>query len=136
MHTFPPLFSDPLKYLLTSGAPIQIVAFSLGLTVILTEAEAGKLKDVFEAIRLAPSAVNKQPWRIVICGNKVHFYEKRSKGYVNEVGWDIQKIDMGIALCHFEVMAKECGLDVFLTIEEPSIPMQDEMQYIATYTIK
>lgn len=102
----------------------------------LTEAEAGKLKDVFEAIRLAPSAVNKQPWRIVICGDKVHFYEKRSKGYVKEEGWDIQKIDMGIALCHFEVMAKECGLDVFLTIEEPSIPMQDEMQYIATYIIK
>ena len=102
----------------------------------LTEAEAGKLKDVFEAIRLAPSAVNKQPWRIVVCGNKVHFYEKRSKGYVKEEGWDIQKIDMGIALCHFEIVAKECGLDAFFTIEDPSIPMQDEMQYIATYTIK
>ena len=101
----------------------------------LTEADAGKLKEVFEAIRWAPSAVNKQPWRIVVCGNKVHFYEKRSKGYVKEEGWDIQKIDMGIALCHFEVMAKECGLNVSFTIEDPSIFMQDELQYIATYTI-
>ncbi|MBR0136207.1 MAG: nitroreductase, partial [Clostridia bacterium] len=72
----------------------------------LTKDATGAFADALEAVRLAPSAVNKQPWRIVLSGNKAHFYEKRSRGY-NDGEWDIQKIDMGIALCHFEVAAKE-----------------------------
>ena len=93
---------------------------------------AVRLADVLEAVRLAPSAVNKQPWRVVICGDKAHFYEKRSKGYVSPDGWDIQKIDMGIALSQFELMAKECGFDVSIDVNDPSLPGQGELQYIAT----
>ena len=101
----------------------------------LTEEKAGKLKDVLEAVRWAPSAVNKQPWRAVVSGDKVHFYEKPSKGYVSENGWDIQKIDMGIALCHFELAAKECGLDISFEISEPEIPAREDMHYIATFHV-
>ena len=39
----------------------------------------GNLNDALEMVRWAPSAVNKQPWRIVLDGNKVHFYKKGSK---------------------------------------------------------
>lgn len=102
----------------------------------LSESGAGKLLEAFEAVRLAPSAVNKQPWRCVRCGDKVHFYEKRSKGYVSEDGWDVQKIDIGIALCHFELAAKECGLDVSPEIAGPAVPVPEDMQYIATYLLK
>ena len=101
----------------------------------LTEESAGKLADVLKAVRLAPSAVNKQPWRIVVCGDKVHFYEKRSKGYVSENGWDIQKIDMGIAVCHFELAAGECGLSISFGICDPGLPIRDDTSYIATYTL-
>ena len=102
----------------------------------LTEEKAGKLSGVLEAVRLAPSAVNKQPWRVVLRGDKAHFYEKRSKGYVSGDGWDIQKIDMGIALCHFELAAKEGGIDVSFEIIDPGIPLQDNMQYIASFEVK
>ena len=102
----------------------------------LTEDSAGRLFEAFEAVRLAPSAVNKQPWRAVCCEGKVHFYEKRSKGYVSGNGWDLQKIDMGIALCHFELAARECGLEVSLEIADPAVPAPDNMQYIATYLLK
>ena len=102
----------------------------------LTESKAGKLADVLEAVRLSPSAVNKQPWRVIICGDKAHFYEKPGKGYVSADGWDIQKIDMGIALCHFEVAAKECGLSVSLDISDPGLKTPDDVRYTATYTIK
>ena len=61
-------------------------------------------------MRPASSAVNKQPWLVVICDRGAHFYEKRSKGYVSADNRDIRKIDMGIALCHFELAAIECGL--------------------------
>ncbi|MCR4712651.1 MAG: nitroreductase family protein, partial [Clostridia bacterium] len=101
----------------------------------LTEKEAGKLADVLQAVRWAPSAVNKQPWRVVVCGDKAHFYEKRSKGYVAENGWDLQKIDLGIALCHFELAAKESGMDAVLKIGDPGFPIGEDMAYIATYVI-
>jgi hypothetical protein len=84
-------------------------------------------------VRLAPSAVNKQPWRVVLSENKAHFYEKRSKGYVGEDGWDIQKIDMGIALCHFEIGAAECGIRTRMTVEDPGIAAEDGVIYLATY---
>ena len=99
----------------------------------LTIAAAGKLADVLDAVRLAPSAVNKQPWRVVVCGDKVHFYEKRSRGYDNG-SWDIQKIDMGIALCHFELGANELGLRVSFEIADPGISVADDVRYIASFT--
>ena len=102
----------------------------------LTESRAGKLGNVLEGVRLAPSAVNKQPWRIVVCGDRIHFYEKHSKGYVSGNGWDLQKIDMGIALCHFELAAKECGMDAAFEIRDPSLPTPEDFGYIASYILK
>lgn len=110
--------------------------FDGGFETPLTEEKAGALKDVLKAVRLAPSAVNKQPWRVVICGDKAHFYEKRSKGYVSGEGWDIQKIDMGIALCHFELAAKECGLDAAFELADPGLRLADDTVYIASYVLK
>ncbi len=110
--------------------------FDGDLETPLTGEKAGAFKDALEAVRLAPSAVNKQPWRVVVCGGNAHFYEKRSKGYVSGDGWDIQKIDMGIALCHFELAAKECGLDVTFKIADPELRHGDDTFYIASYVLK
>ena len=98
----------------------------------LTTEAAGKLSDAFEAVRLAPSAVNKQPWRAVLCGNKAHFYEKRSIGY-DDGTFDIQKIDIGIALCHFELAAKELGLNIWFEIADPGITTPADTAYIASF---
>lgn len=95
--------------------------------------EAGKWREALDAVRLAPSAVNKQPWRAVICGDRVHFYEKRSKMRPDDE-WDIQKIDMGIALCHFALVAGECGRQVSFRLEDPGLSEDANMIYIATYT--
>ena len=102
----------------------------------LIESGAGKLAGALEAVRLAPSAVNKQPWRMVVRGEKVHFYEKRSRGYVSDNGWDIQKIDMGIALCHFELAAKECGFDAAFELSDPSLPVPEGVAYVASFVLK
>ncbi len=101
----------------------------------LTEEEAGALAGPLQMVRLAPSAVNKQPWRAVVCGNRVHFYEKHGKGYVTD-GWDIQKIDMGIALCHFALAAEESGRKVSFAMEDPGLAVPEETEYIATYVIE
>lgn len=76
----------------------------------------GKYADVLEMARLAPSAGNLQPWRIVRDKNKsaYHFYLERKKGYdklmANRHRADLQRIDMGIAICHFDLTAKEMDL--------------------------
>ncbi len=98
----------------------------------LTATKAGHLADVLEMVRWAPSAVNKQPWRLVICGDTVHFYEKRSKGYVDADGWDIQKIDMGIAMCHFALGCEEAGMDTAFEISDPGLDAPEGSIYIAS----
>ena len=87
-------------------------------------------REALEMVRWAPSAVNKQPWRVVMDGSKAHFYEQKSKGYA-EGGWDLQKVDMGIALYHF---ALGMGEKVRLEMADPGIPVPEATEYIATLT--
>jgi nitroreductase len=100
--------------------------------------QPGNMRDLklpLELVRLSPSAVNKQPWRVVVDGEKVHFYEKRSKGYVTN-GWDTQKIDMGIAICHFVCGLDELNIKASMTVSDPCIACPAETNYIATFTIQ
>ena len=102
----------------------------------LKKEASGKLSDALEAVRLAPSAVNKQPWRLVICKDAVHFYEQSSPGYISKDGWDMQKIDMGIALCHFDAVLAEAGIKCVLEVNDPGIGVPKDTSYIATYMIQ
>ena len=104
--------------------------------VPLTPEKAGSLAHPLEMVRLAPSAVNKQPWRVVRKENTVHFYLKHSKGFVSEAAGDMQKIDMGIALCHFALAAEESGLDIQFCVNDPGIVTEPDTEYIASYSIK
>ena len=71
-------------------------------TTTLSQSEAGAYSIPLEMVRLAPSASNKQPWRIVKSADSFHFYLKRTPGY-NKFGngVDLQLIDLGIAMAHF-----------------------------------
>ena len=90
-----------------------------------------KLKDALEAVRFAPSATNRQPWRIVKNGNSFHFYEQHAKELTGVLPWDVQKIDIGIALCHFMSMLENSKC----TIENPNIATSDNVYYIATVIV-
>ncbi|MCR5417031.1 MAG: hypothetical protein K6E79_09570 [Pseudobutyrivibrio sp.] len=100
----------------------------------LAEDEAKELgiDTALEAVRLAPSAVNKQPWRVVITKDGAHFYEKKSRGYDNGT-YDLQKIDMGIALYHFERECKESNKSVEYKVCDPGISLLENMDYIGSY---
>lgn len=98
----------------------------------LTKEKAGKFAEPLETVRLAPSAVNKQPWRVVVADNTAHFYLKRSKGFGHEGKLDMQMIDMGIALCHFELTAKDNGLHIELFQEDPILTSKFDVEYIAS----
>ena len=100
----------------------------------MSKEKAGDLIIPFEMVRLAPSAVNKQPWRLLLKDNVVHFYLKRSKGFGHEGKLDMQMIDMGIALCHFELAAKASDLNIKFVQSNPNLST-DDMEYIASYVI-
>jgi nitroreductase len=59
--------------------------------------------EALEAVRLAPSASNRQPWRLVRDGEAVHFYLERTPGYAAFGHVDLQRMDVGIAMSHFEL---------------------------------
>ena len=70
-----------------------------------------------------------QPCRVVKAGNAYHFYEKHTEGY-RGAEWDVQGIDMGIAICHFMSV-----MDGKFSISDPGISSGDNIEYIATVTV-
>ena len=100
----------------------------------LNPKDAGSLEIPFEMVRLAPSAVNKQPWRLVMDENSVHFFLKRTAGYESMFTMDLQRIDMGIAMCHFELAASEAGLEGGWVVEKPDISsMPNDTEYVVSW---
>ena len=107
----------------------------------LARQEAGVYATPLEMVRWGPSASNKQPWRIVKDGSLWHFYLQRTKSYPPSLASkllkiaDLQRVDMGIAMCHFELTAKELGLIGKWTIQEPVIEKPDELtEYTLSWT--
>ncbi|MHB1377051.1 MAG: nitroreductase family protein [Candidatus Humimicrobiaceae bacterium] len=75
----------------------------------LAQKKAGDYELPLEMVRIAPSASNKQPWRIIKDKDGYNFYLLRTKGYKLR-NFDLQRSDLGIAMCHFELTAKELKL--------------------------
>ena len=115
--------------------PFEELFFSGSWNTPLTAEKAGALAFPLEMVRLGPSAVNKQPWRAVVIGDTVHFYLKRSKDFAIGKSGDMQKIDTGIALCHFDLAAQEAGLNPQFLLNDPGLPLEDGMEYIASYQV-
>lgn len=85
-----------------------------------------------ELVRLGPSASNKQPWRILVDNNDVHFYIKRTPKYIgNRLGYDIQALDIGIALSHFEVGLKFHHIK-YQFVREKHLIDKKNLEYVIT----
>lgn len=115
--------------------PFEELFFDGNFDTPLTRDKAGIFAEPLEMVRLSPSAVNKQPWRAAVSGNTVHFYLKRKKAPLNESGLDMQKVDMGIALCHFVLTAEKNNLNAALVQADPQIISSPELEYIASCSL-
>ena len=113
--------------------PFEELFFDGSFEKPLSKENAGEWSECLEMIRLAPSAVNKQPWRVVVTDNAVHFYLKRSKGFARTEKLDMQMIDMGIALCHFDLTAKEKNLNIVFEQNDPKL--ESDAEYIASFSL-
>ncbi|MFZ2632204.1 MAG: nitroreductase family protein [Desulfosalsimonadaceae bacterium] len=121
--------------------PWQTLFFKNTFDQPLSPGESGEWNTPLEMVRLGPSASNQQPWRIVKHADKntFHFYLQRTKRYQtrNRILFgmaDLQRVDMGIAMCHFEMTAAGLGLAGKWRFEEPDIGhLPEQTGYVASW---
>lgn len=100
----------------------------------LTKTTVEKYLDALENLRLAPSASNKQPWRVLYNSkdNIFHFFLKRSRQYKMLGISHLQDIDLGIAMSHFEITARELTLQGKWKVM-PDAPKEKNLEYIVSW---
>ena len=103
--------------------PISELFFEKDFSTPMTEPDA-----LLETVRWAPTAANRQPVRVVRDGSAYHFYEKHTMP--GGTAWDVQKIDVGIAVCNF--ISAAGGR---FSIADPGIQTPEDTEYIATVTL-
>ena len=91
-------------------SPWESLFFRDDFSSPLSREAAGDLAFPLEMLRLGPSASNKQPWRVLLRDNALHFYEDKAPGYSDAFAFDIQRIDMGIAAAHADLALRERGI--------------------------
>ena len=99
------------------------------------------LTMILEAVRVGPSASNRQPWRFV-CedgGACLHLVLRRTPGYRavsrGALGTvDLQRLDTGIAMCHVDLAAEALGRAGGWTAERPAgLELPPQADYVATW---
>jgi hypothetical protein len=112
--------------------PWQEIFFAGNFSTPLTPKQAGIYAEALENLRLAPSASNKQPWRILrTADNSYHFYLSRAFGYEFR-GVPLQNIDMGIAMSHFALTAHQSGASGSWIIKTDP-PQATSLDYICSW---
>lgn len=76
---------------------------SLSELVLCKEEVGDEMRCIMQAARLAPSAMNRQPWKLVVYHNRIHLFRKNPRLPF----WQLQRLDMGIVLCHVVAAAEE-----------------------------
>lgn len=138
----------PLERIIRRGAnadrrlPWERLFFEEEFGEALERRSAGDYAEALEMVRLGPSASNRQPWRIIRQADCYHFYLQRSPGY-NERSRlqlftvaDLQRVDMGIAMCHFELTTREVGLKGRWERVKAGVVLPDEtLEYTVSWVV-
>ncbi|HPD57009.1 MAG TPA: nitroreductase family protein [Smithellaceae bacterium] len=114
--------------------PWKDIFFADDFSRPLPENAAGRYRAALENLRLAPSASNKQPWRVLYNAEKkvFHFFLERSQQYKMMGIAHLQDIDLGIAMSHFEITAREMGLKGSWSIKK-DMPQEKMREYMVSW---
>ena len=119
------LFGSKGKHL--SRKPFEKLFFKRTFLEPLYPEDADIYEDPLEMVRIAPSANNQQPWRIILDGYTLHFYQ-----HLSVIGFSA--IDLGIALCHFEQSCKEYEIPGKFVVLENQVPHKKGEKYVISWT--
>jgi len=127
--------ADPNHILgIAFGKPAESAARTLAEFKRKSVSEIAKGNDSrFEAVRLAPSGLNKQPWYFIAEGNSIHVYYQKSLGGPIGVMYKLTDLDVGIALCHLAVASAHEGKPFNFKTDRINIPTPPEgFTYLGT----
>lgn len=119
--------------------PWERLFFDGNFNTVLSPQAAGKYAEALQMVRLGPSASNRQPWRVLKDGDDWHFYLNRTPGYRQRrlvkltTTADLQRVDMGIAMCHFELAIRQLGLDGVWEHDDPGIEVDEYTEYSCSW---
>jgi hypothetical protein len=92
-----------------------------------------------EAVRLAPSGMNGQPWYFIVDdrspagSGKIHVYYKASLGGLAGMLYNLTELDVGIALCHLAVASEHEGKPFNFAVIKSGIPAPPQgFTYVGT----
>lgn len=101
----------------------------------LTKDMVGNYAQPLEMLRLAPSAKNAQPWRVLKTENAYHFYADYNPA-LSKGEKIIKQVDLGIALSHFHQTALELGLTgAFKQMPQEDVDLPENIHYMISWHI-
>ncbi len=103
--------------------------------VLYKEEVTPDIQQVLSAARLAPSALNSQPWRFVVYKKRIHVFAKKNLFIGKALDYN-KMIDMGIMMANLLITAEELWVDVTLSKSEAlkNKPFQNN-EYVCTISI-
>ena len=109
--------------------------FDQDFSTPLTPEAAGEFATPLELLRLAPSAINRQPWRVLKDHGAYHFFKTGIPASNEEP--NLFGVDLGIAACHFALGAGEKGLSGhFEKLTAPGIAAPNMLCYAFSWVIQ
>ena len=100
------------------------------------ESPKAQIRQLLEAARLAPSAMNVQPWRFVVYENRIHVFSKKPMDAKGMAG-KYTEFNFGVMFANVMVAAEELWVDVDLirlgNITHMSLPNN---QYVLSILLK
>jgi nitroreductase len=132
------VFDKALRFVVRADnkKPWDKLFYDTDFDVTIKQEYAGLLETPIEMVRLGPSASNKQPWRLVLSENRTtcHFFIEHTPNYSTKLGYDMQMLDMGIAMCQFELACKELNIKGKWVVKEPKIDIPNKnFEYIVSW---
>jgi nitroreductase len=99
---------------------------------------AGALADerlvrLLEAVRWAPSWMNRQPWRFILARKEVLVYKMRRQ---DREGKDYHLLDCGIAMSHLHLAARAAGMEGRWELGRFEVPGASATESIGRYVLQ
>ena len=91
--------------------------------------------NLLEAVRLAPSGRNVQPWYITGSSSELFLFNTKENALIRKVAPDVEYINAGIALCHLWLAASKEGLKTIFKRDSDQRERSKKSEYICTITL-
>jgi nitroreductase len=132
------VFDKALRYVVKADnkKPWDQLFYDSSFANPLEKANAAQLEIPIEMVRLGPSASNKQPWRIVLSEDrqKCHFYIEHTPNYSKSLGYDMQILDIGIAMAQFELACAELEIKGTWKVADPGLELPNSLtEYMVSW---